>query len=112
MSLTTFGYFCRQHRIRIGVVMADQSKATEFSSAFISEVERGEVSVTDDYLNRLVEWLQLDRLEALQLRTLARHNVKRFKKSERDEETNDLKALLNTHPRRMSDDEGTKDKVS
>ena len=80
MPLTTFGSVCRQHRIRIGTVIADQSKATGVSPSQISAVEQGEIALPDDYVKKLVDWMQLDNLEALQLKKLSTLRPSRKKK--------------------------------
>lgn len=94
MSLTAFGLACRQHRIRIGVVMADQSSATGVPLPIISGVERGTVNVTESYVADLANWMQLDRLETLQLRTLSHFKAKRSTTRNLARGTLDLKGIL------------------
>lgn len=95
MALTAFGLVCRQHRIRIGVVMADQSTAIGVPTSFISAVERGAIDAPDDYVAKLIVWMQLDRLEALQLNKLSRLHPKWPKKQNTTDDPGDLRGILN-----------------
>lgn len=95
MPLTTFGLTCRQHRVRNSAVMADQSSATGVPISAISRVERGDVAVPDGYVAEVVEWMQLDRLEALQLKKLAQLHPSWPKKRLNVNSASDLKSVLN-----------------
>lgn len=93
MPLTAFGKACRDHRIRMNAVMADQSKATGFSSSVISQIETGKTELPDSYLSKLAEWMQLEKLELHQLKLLAR--LRQKSKKQRAAEDHDLIQILN-----------------
>jgi len=95
MPLTAFGKACRQHRIRMNAVMADQSNATGFPTSLISQIETGAVGLPEDYMNKLVEWMQLEDLESHQLKLLARLRSKRMQKQYGPNEGHDLIRILN-----------------
>lgn len=79
MPLTDFGKICRKHRIRMKVVMADQSAATGFRPALISAVEQGKVEVPEGYVGKLIEWMQLDAAEVDELQRLVGSKLEREK---------------------------------
>jgi len=79
MPLTAFGIFCRNQRIRMRSVTADQSAATGFSCSFISAVECG-ANAPDDYLAKVIQWMQLDEAEATELTLLAKLKPRNFAK--------------------------------
>ena len=71
--------------------MADQANATDFPASVISAVETGSIAIPNHYVTKVSEWMQLDRLEVLQLATLSRFKPK---KSGLEDGPDDLRAIL------------------
>ncbi|MEA2872058.1 MAG: IrrE N-terminal-like domain [Hyphomicrobiales bacterium] len=80
-GLTDFGIVCRRHRTLGDLVMADQAKALGYTSSYISQIERGEREIPEDYSLRVAEWLQLNEAETnelLEAASASRKSVKFF----------------------------------
>lgn len=71
MPLTRFGKACQEHRRARTVVMGDQSVETGYSVELISGIERGTHDLPAGYLERLAEWLELNRDDVAELALLA-----------------------------------------
>lgn len=97
MPLTPFGKACRGHRVRMRVVMADQSAAIELTASTISQIEVGAIQAPEGYITKLAKWMQLDALEEHQLRNLAKLKQKKLKKVQ-FKSSDDLISLLSREP--------------
>jgi len=61
--------------------MADQAKALGCTPSYISQIERGEREIPEDYSLRVAEWLQLNEAETnelLEAASASRKSVKFF----------------------------------
>ena len=76
-ALTEFGATCRQLRVARGLLMADQARALDLSSAFISSVETGAKGIPAGYVGKIARWLQLpvDEQQRLELAAIASAKV-------------------------------------
>jgi hypothetical protein len=70
-DLIPFGICCRQHRLRLGLIMAEQANALGCSVSAISAIERGSRPIPAGYPSEFASWLNLGDIEANELKALA-----------------------------------------
>lgn len=70
-TLTGFGVLLRKHRLDRGETLFEMARAVGVSSSFLSAVETGQKRAPDDLVDRLVKHLNLDLVDALELREAA-----------------------------------------
>lgn len=70
-TLTGFGVLLRKHRLDRGETLYEMAHAVGVSSSFLSAVETGQKRAPDDLVDRLVQHLNLDLVDALELREAA-----------------------------------------
>jgi transcriptional regulator with XRE-family HTH domain len=59
-ALTRFGLLCRDFRISKNRSMGDQAEAMKCAVHYVSAVETGKIEPSDDYIETLGRWLQLN----------------------------------------------------
>lgn len=69
--LTEFGKFVRKLRIDKGVVLGDMADMISLSSAYLSAVENGKKSITEDLLEKIAAYFSLNEVQKNELRKAA-----------------------------------------
>lgn len=69
--LSKFGILIRKYRLDLNVNLGDMADTLSVSTAYLSAVEHGKKKITDDFINKVIDFLGVSGTEAEEVRDVA-----------------------------------------